>query len=129
MVSYADRPWTKNYDPGVRRPLITPRSPCMSCWKRLPESPPNTPACVMSAKLPLFGRKHKAVTYKELNDLTDKLAAALASMGLQKGDRVALASPNATQFVIAFFGILKAGGIVVALNPTFPPGKVAGATQ
>ncbi len=123
MVSYADRPWTKNYDPGVPASLDYPEIPLYELLEEAARKSPNTPACVMSAKLPLFGRKHKAVTYKELNDLTDKLAAALASMGLQKGDRVALASPNATQFVIAFFGILKAGGIVVALNPTFPPAK------
>ncbi|GAB4468850.1 MAG: long-chain fatty acid--CoA ligase [Anaerolineae bacterium] len=123
MVSYADRPWTKNYDPGVPASLDYPKIPLYELLEEAARKSPNTPACVMSAKLPLFGRKHKAVTYKELDELTDKLAAALASMGLQKGDRVALVSPNATQFVIAFFGILKAGGIVVALNPTFPPAK------
>ena len=53
------------------------------------------------------------------------MAAALAEMGVQKGERVAIVMPNSTQFVIAFFGILKAGGIVVALNPAFPPAKWA----
>jgi long-chain acyl-CoA synthetase len=73
----------------------------------------------------LFGRKHATVSYAELNDRADRLAAALADMGIQKGDRVAIVAPNSTQFVIAFFGILKAGGIVVAMNPAFPPAKWA----
>jgi long-chain acyl-CoA synthetase len=46
-------------------------------------------------------------------------------MGLKKGDRVAIIMPNCAQFVIAFYAALKAGGVVVAVNPTFPPPKMA----
>jgi long-chain acyl-CoA synthetase len=56
-----------------------------------------------------------------LDQLTDRLAAGLAAMGLQRGDRVAIFMPNSPQFVIAFYGILKAGGVAVATNPLYTP--------
>jgi long-chain acyl-CoA synthetase len=65
------------------------------------------------------------MTYAEINTAADRLAAGLASIGVKKGDRVAIMYPNTTQFVIAFFAILKAGGVVVAINPTYPAPKVA----
>ncbi|MBN1565887.1 MAG: long-chain fatty acid--CoA ligase, partial [Anaerolineae bacterium] len=74
--------------------------------------------------LPLVGRVHATVSYREINALSDSLAAALVEMGLQKGDRVAIVMPNCVQFVVSFYGILKAGGVVVALNPTYPPIKL-----
>jgi long-chain acyl-CoA synthetase len=45
-------------------------------------------------------------------------------MGVKKGDRVGIFMPNVPQFIIAYFGILKAGGVVVAVNPTYPPDEV-----
>jgi acyl-CoA synthetase (AMP-forming)/AMP-acid ligase II len=45
------------------------------------------------------------------------LAAGLAARGVRKGDRVAIFMPNSPQFVIAFYAILKAGGVAVATNP------------
>ena len=59
------------------------------------------------------------ITYKELNDLTDKAAAALAANGFTKGDRAVVYMVNIPQFVISYFGILKAGGIVIATNPLY----------
>ena len=59
------------------------------------------------------------VTYKELNALTDKLASALADLGVKKGNIVALYMWNSPEFVVAFFGALKAGATVTALNPSF----------
>jgi long-chain acyl-CoA synthetase len=59
-----------------------------------------------------------------MNALTDHMAAALVEMGVKKGDRVGIFMPNTPQFVIAYFGILKAGGVVVAINPTYPPDEI-----
>jgi long-chain acyl-CoA synthetase len=47
------------------------------------------------------------------------LSSNLIHLGLEKGDRVALILPNCPQFVISYYAILKAGGVVVALNPNF----------
>jgi long-chain acyl-CoA synthetase len=56
------------------------------------------------------------LTYRELDQASDRLAAALAAAGIEPGDRVALHLPNIPQFLISYFGILKAGGVVVPLN-------------
>ncbi len=125
-VTYAEKPWVKHYDQNVPESLAPyPDIPLFALLDDAVEKYPDNPACITSAKLPLFGRKHDLITYRELGDLSDRFAAALVDMGIKKGDRVAIAAPNSTQFVIAFFGIIKAGGIVVALNPAFPPAKWA----
>ena len=56
------------------------------------------------------------LTYGELDALTDKIAATLTAKGLWPGDMVALQLPNIPQFLISYFGILKAGGVVVPLS-------------
>ena len=59
------------------------------------------------------------LTYRQLLDQVDRFAAALAALGVKKGDRVALMLPNLPQFVISFYGALKLGAIVVNTNPTY----------
>jgi long-chain acyl-CoA synthetase len=54
-----------------------------------------------------------------MEEITDRLAAGLASIGVRKGDRVGIFMPNTPQFVMAYFAILKLGGIVVATNPLY----------
>ena len=71
---------------------------------------PNTPATLF------FGAK---ISYSSLKQLTDNFAAYLQYLGVQKGDRVALILPNSPQAVIAFYGALKAGAIVVWNNPMY----------
>ncbi len=56
------------------------------------------------------------LTYRELDELSGRLAAGLTEAGLEPGDRVALHLPNIPQFLISYFGILKAGGVVVPMN-------------
>ena len=56
------------------------------------------------------------LSYRQLDQASDRLAAALAAAGVEPGDRVALQLPNIPQFLISYFGILKAGGVVVPLN-------------
>ena len=63
--------------------------------------------------------KGATVSYARLEAESDAFGAALVAMGVRKGDRVALLLPNCPQFLVAEFGIWKAGGIVVALNPTY----------
>ncbi len=59
------------------------------------------------------------MSYRQLEAESNAFAAALAALGVRPGDRVALLLPNCPQFFVAEFGIWKAGGIVVALNPTY----------
>ena len=55
-------------------------------------------------------------TYSELNVLAGKFASVLSNSGMSKGDRIAILSPNCAEFVIAFYGIVRMGGIVTTIN-------------
>jgi long-chain acyl-CoA synthetase len=59
----------------------------------------------------------KRLTYRQIKELSDRFAASMLSLAIQKGDRVILLLPNSPQFLIAYYGILKAGAVVVPLNP------------
>ena len=65
------------------------------------------------------------LTYGELDALSDRFAAGLDQAGVRLGDRVAIQLPNIPQFLIAYFGVLKAGGVVVPLNVMYKPREVA----
>jgi long-chain acyl-CoA synthetase len=65
------------------------------------------------------------MTYAELDALSDRLAAGLEAAGVRPGDPVALQLPNIPQFLVAYFGILKAGGVVVPLNVMLKAPEVA----
>ena len=58
----------------------------------------------------------RTLTYRELDERTDRLAAALARRGVKQGDRVTLFMPNSLEFVVGFYGALKAGGVVNPIN-------------
>lgn len=125
MVMYQDKPWIQHYDAKVPPTLAPyPAHPIHGFLLDAAQNYGDLIATITSANLPLLGRVHSTVNYRELNDLSDALAAALVDMGVKKGDRVAIVMPNCVQFAITFFAILKAGGVVVALNPTFPPIKL-----
>ena len=57
------------------------------------------------------------IPYRELDEQSGRFAAALRSAGLDRGDRVAVQLPNVPEFLVAYFGILKAGLVMVPLNP------------
>jgi long-chain acyl-CoA synthetase len=63
--------------------------------------------------------KGTTVSYGQLDAESNAFAAALVSLGVRKGDRVALLLPNCPQFVIAQFGAWKIGAVVVGVNPTY----------
>jgi long-chain acyl-CoA synthetase len=65
------------------------------------------------------------LSYGELDELSDRLAAGLESAGLRPADVVAVQLPNIAQFLIAYFGILKAGCVVVPLNVMLKAPEVA----
>ncbi len=58
----------------------------------------------------------KSYSYRAIADLSKKAAGLFQNLGIEKGDKVAIMSYNTPAFVIAFFGILRAGGIVVPIN-------------
>lgn len=58
-------------------------------------------------------------SYSQIDELSSRFASALISLGVKQGDRVALFMPNIPQFVISYFGTLKAGAIAVPCNPLY----------
>ncbi len=67
----------------------------------------------------LIKNNQKTLTYGELDEKVDQMAAYLQSIGLKKGDKVALMMPNIVQYPIALFGVMRAGCIVVNTNPLY----------
>src|SRR2546427_8091651 len=61
----------------------------------------------------------RTFTYSGLDDLSSRFASALVALGLRKGDRVGVFMPNMPQFIISYFGILKAGGVAVTCSPLY----------
>jgi long-chain acyl-CoA synthetase len=109
-VTYADKPWTKHYDEGVPDSVDIPDHSLHHLLKEAAKNYPDHPAIIL---------KGREISYRQLDEETDAVAAALAANGFKKGDRAVIYMPNTPQFVISFFGILKAGGIAIATNPLY----------
>jgi long-chain acyl-CoA synthetase len=105
-----ERPWVKQYDKGVPATLEYPPIPLFALMEEAARKYPDSTCTIF---------KGARISYKEMNAITDRLAAGLASLGVKKGDRVGIFMPNTPQFVMAYFAILKAGGVVVATNPLY----------
>ncbi len=101
------RRWLKFYD-QVPPTLTYPRIP-LYCI--LDETAARRPA---SPCTNFFGKR---LTYQHIKDLSDRFAASVRRLGIQRGDRVVMLLPNSPQFLIAYYGLLKAGAVIVPLNP------------
>ncbi len=64
-------------------------------------------------------------SYSQLGEYSDRLASALAGLGVSPGDRVAILAPNCVEFVISFYGIVKAGAIVTTVNSGYREREIA----
>jgi long-chain acyl-CoA synthetase len=108
-------PWLAHYDPTVPQHLDYPAVPVFhfldEAARRCPER-----ACLI--------HKDESHSYQEVASRTGRLAAALIDLGLQKGERVGICMPNCPEFALAYFGILKAGAVVVAINPLYTPSEI-----
>ncbi len=109
-MSSAASPWLAHYAPGVDWHAPLPASPA---WEILDQ------AAAAHALRPAIDFLGKQYTYAELRDLADRAAAGLQAQGLKQGNRVGLFLPNCPSFVIFYFAILKAGGVVVNFNPLY----------
>jgi len=112
----SDKPWLKLYDEGVPVSLHPyPKHPLYTFLEQSARDFPDRPAVIF---------QNHPLTYGQLNELVDRLAAGLADMGVKKGDRVAVFMPNSPQFPIAFFGILKTGAVVTTISPLDAPAQI-----
>jgi long-chain acyl-CoA synthetase len=106
----SDHPWLESYDDAVPHSLEYPEVPLFHFLDDSAQKYPNQPCTIF---------KGAKISYREMSQLTDRLAAGLASLGIKKGDRIGLFIPNTPQFVMAYFAVLKIGGIVIATNPLY----------
>jgi long-chain acyl-CoA synthetase len=107
---YDDRPWLRFYAAGVPAGVEVPNVPLTHLLDDTAVRYPRRKALVF------FGR---SLTYRRLVKAVDRFAGALRSLGVHKGDRVALILPNCPQVVIAFYGTLRRGAVVVMNNPLY----------
>ncbi len=107
---YLDKPWLKHYSAETPHTVDIPDVSVPQAFDQASEKYSGHTALIY------YGRK---ISFSELRDQTDRFAAALYDLGVRKGDRVALYLLNSPQFVIAYFGALKAGGVVTAISPVY----------
>ncbi|HEY1244191.1 MAG TPA: long-chain-fatty-acid--CoA ligase, partial [Hyphomicrobiaceae bacterium] len=108
-----DRIWLKNYPPGVPAEIDPGR------YASLVALFEDSFARNRSAEA--FLCMDKALTYTQLDEMSRSLAAWLQSRGLGRGDRVAIMMPNVLQYPVCVAGILRAGCVVVNVNPLYMP--------
>lgn len=102
------RPWLLHYEDGVPFTLQYPTQPLFTFLDIAARRFPHAKATLY------YG---SALTYRSLRRQVNRFANGLTALGIKKGERVALLLPNCPQFVIGYFGALKAGAVVVNLNP------------
>jgi long-chain acyl-CoA synthetase len=102
------RPWLGQYDPGVPATLEYPSVRLDELLHRAAQRYPDRSALIF------FGR---TTSYRELDDVVDRVARGLRRLGLERGERVALFMPNCPQLVIGFYAVWRAGCVAVPTNP------------
>ncbi|MFC1953708.1 long-chain fatty acid--CoA ligase [Chloroflexota bacterium] len=103
-----DRPWFRYWPEDVPQTLDYPEIPLFSLLSQAAEKWSDSTA---------FSYEEQRLSYKELDDMTDRLASGLRSLGINTGDRVVLFLGNCLDFVMGYYGILKAGATVTTVNP------------
>jgi len=111
-----EKPWLRHYEEGVPPTLSYPPVPLNGLLEVTARAHAARPAVKLALRA---GARvfQSGLTYAALQDQVDRFAAALAALGVQPGDRVGLMLPNLPQFVIAFYGTLKTGAVVVTSAP------------
>ena len=110
MNTELHRPWFAHYDAFVPRITEPWDKPLYAMLDEAADKYPNRPAIIFH---------NTRISYKKLHESAELFAGALKRLGVKTGQRVALMMPNMPQTVIAFWGIIKAGAVVVMTNPLY----------
>jgi long-chain acyl-CoA synthetase len=105
-----DRPWASSYAPGVPLDIEVPEESLVDLFRS------SVARFGPLVALDFFGA---VTTYADLGEQVAKAAEGLHRLGVRPGDRVALVLPNCPQHVVAFYAVLRLGGIVVEHNPLY----------
>jgi long-chain acyl-CoA synthetase len=103
-----DQPWVKSYPSGIRQDAPIEIASVQSVLDKAAER---------FGPLPALQFMDRPITYAELDELANRAAAGFQKIGVGPGVHVGLYLPNTPHYVIAFFGVLKAGGTVVNYSP------------
>jgi len=112
---YLSKPWLKYYPKGVPSEVDVPEISVPELFDRMADKYANKTALIF------YGNK---INYKELKDLINRFATALADLGVVKGQTVALYLLNCPQYVIAYFAALKVGTKVTPISPVYTSKEV-----
>jgi long-chain acyl-CoA synthetase len=112
---YLSKPWLKYYTEGVPEEVEIPSVSVPELFNRVVKKYENKTALIF------YGKK---LTYKNLKELIDRFATALAGLGVKKGDTVALYLLNCPQYVIAYFASLMIGAKVTPISPVYTSKEV-----
>jgi long-chain acyl-CoA synthetase len=107
---YASKPWLKHYDPGVPATIQYHQTPLHTMLENSVNEFPHNTALIFEGY---------RVSYAELFDMVKKFASFLDSIGVKKGDVVAILLPNMIQTVVAYYATISIGGIVAMCNPLY----------
>jgi len=107
---YEARPWLKNYPEHVPHDLVIGSDTALGDFKASAARKPDAPAVYYFEDV---------ITYGDIDQQSDCLAAAFNDMGLKKADRIIVDLQNVPQFLIATYAAWKLGAIVVPLNPMY----------
>ncbi len=102
------RPWLDNYDADVPQTIAIPSVPLPTILTSAARRFPKRPALIF---------KNQQLNYRQLEENATRFAAALIGLGMQKGERVLLLLANNPCLVTAYFGVMRAGGVVVFSPP------------
>jgi long-chain acyl-CoA synthetase len=111
-----NKPWFSSWPKDIPKNIEYPDLPLNEILEKTSKEYPEKTA------IAYFEKK---TTYAQLNSLSNNFAAALVDFGVEKSDRVALFLPNIPQFIIAYYGVLKAGAILTAISPLNKEWEVA----
>ena len=101
-------PWEKSYPPGVKWELEVPKKTIHQIFEE---------SCAQYGDRPFTDFLDKVMTFRDYKEASDRAAAGFQKLGVGPGVNVGLYLPNTPHYLIAFFGVLKAGGRVVNYSP------------
>ncbi|GGB47644.1 long-chain-fatty-acid--CoA ligase [Roseibium aquae] len=118
-----DRPWAAYYEPEMRTDIDAPSYRNIGALVR---SVANTYASAPAFTTCMPNGMNGTLTFQQVDEMSDAFAVYLREVaGLTKGDRVALQMPNGLAFPVAAFGVLKAGCVLVNVNPLYTADEMA----
>ncbi|HEU19724.1 MAG TPA: long-chain fatty acid--CoA ligase [Deltaproteobacteria bacterium] len=107
---YHTKPWLRSYEPGVAEHIDYEDITMPHVLRRTVQQFPRNTALIFQGY---------RMNFTELDEMVDRMASCLAALGVTKGDAVAILLPNLIPCVVAYYAVLRLGGIVVLNNPLY----------